>query len=158
MIPAMTPAEFPALHSSRFQTQRGVLVTVQTPEICAQSLVDAVLAAAPLSYGDYDQVAYRSASGEQQFRSLGTGRNAATREAVSVNCCEVRFFLAQDSDSLEAVMTALYDAHPYEEPVILVTPCLRGLHIRGQDEDNPNRFWNQRKDSEACDWVPLEHR
>ncbi len=154
----MQSAQFPTINSPRFQTQTGFLVTVQTPEVSAQALIDAVLVAAPLAYGDYDRVAYFSASGQQQFRSLGGGRNAATDEAVTVVCRELRFFLTDDPTILEAVMAALYDAHPYEEPVILVTPCLRGLHIRGLDEDNPNRFWNQGDNPAAQAWVPAAHR
>ena len=52
------------------------------------------------------------------------------------------------------VLRSIYASHPYEEPVVFVETCVRTLHIRGVDEDNPNRFWN----NEAEDWVPEEHR
>ncbi|NND19470.1 MAG: hypothetical protein HKN98_12915, partial [Silicimonas sp.] len=107
-----------------------------------------------LRYGDYDCVAYRTAAGVQQFRSLGSGRNAATEKVVEVPCVEVSFFIGSNEDRAVAVLRAIYSAHPYEEPVIFVEPCVRTLHIRGMDEDNPNRFWN----NEAEDWVPDEHR
>jgi len=55
---------------------------------------------------------------------------------------------------LARLIEAIYAAHPYEEPVIFVQPCLRTQHIRGQDENNPNRFWN----APTADWIPTEHR
>ena len=92
--------------------------------------------------------------GVQQFRSCGTGRNAATARVVEVACTELSVFLPDDPALTARVLEAVYHAHPYEEPVIFVTPCLRTLHIRGMEKDNPNRFWN----NAAEDWVPDEHR
>ncbi len=154
----MTTPNFPDLNCQRFQIQAGFLIAVQTPEASVDALKNAVLGVVSLAYGDYDQVAFCSPPGQQQFRSLGTGRNDATQSAVSVACCELRFFAGQDSQDLQAVMLALYDAHPYEEPVIFVTPCLRSLHVRGTDEDNPNRFWNRQDEPEVQAWLPPEHR
>jgi hypothetical protein len=57
-------------------------------------------------------------------------------------------------DTLERLIGAIYAAHPYEEPVILVSAGVRTRHITGIDEDNPNRFWNRPTE----DWVPTEHR
>ena len=51
---------------------------------------------------------------------------------------------------LKEVVTAIYQAHPYEEPIIFIQNCLRTLRIRGADIDNPNRFWNR----QGVDWVP----
>ena len=90
------------------------------------------------------------ASGCQQFRSLGTGYNRATNHTVEVTCVEICFFLEQSDTMLKEVVTAIYQAHPYEEPVIFIQNCLRTLHIRGADIDNPNRFWNR----QGVDWVP----
>ncbi len=140
--------------TDRYQTEDGVRVIVQVPESRAQAVIDAVLAETSLAYGDYDRVTFRSTPGLQSFRSLGTGRNAATRAAVDVPCVEISFFLDARATAETAVLRAIYASHPYEEPVIFVQPCFRTLHIRGQDENNPNRFWNRRPES----WVPDEHR
>ena len=43
--------------------------------------------------------------------------------------------------ALDALIRAIYAAHPYEEPVIHLVPAQRCRHRRGTDEDNPNRFW-----------------
>lgn len=108
----------------------------------------------PLVWGDYDHVAFESQPGRQHFRSLPGGRNAPTAAAVEVPCVELAFFLPADPPLAARVIEALYDAHPYEEPVILLTDCVRTLHIRGLDEDNPARFWNRPN----ADWVPEGHR
>jgi hypothetical protein len=144
----------PNLESGRFAPEAGFRIIVQVPHTHAQKIVDAVLVENALKYGDYDRVTFRAAPGVQQFRSLGSGRNAATQDAVEVPCVELSFFLSGDEDNAVGVLQSIYFSHPYEEPVIFVQPCVRTLHIRGTDEDNPNRFWN----NEADDWVPEEHR
>jgi len=144
---------FPALETVRFETESGFLLTVEVPEERADAVLAAIISTAPLTWGDYDQVAFRSSLGRQQFRSLPAGRNAATAGVVEVPCQRLSCFLPAAVD-LTAVLEAVYHAHPYEEPVLLVTPTLRTLHVRGVDENNPNRFWNR----PAADWVPAEHR
>ena len=144
----------PNLDNDRFVAEEGLRIIVQVPDTCAQRIVDAVLAEDALTYGDYDCVAFRTASGVQQFRSLGSGRNSATERVVEVPCVELSFFLSHDEMRATRVLKAIYSSHPYEEPVVFVEPCARTLHIRGLDEDNPNRFWN----CDAEEWVPDEHR
>ena len=142
----------PPLESDRFQTDRGLRIIVQVPAEEADRLRAAILATDALQWGDYDRVSFESLPGSQHFRSLGTGRNAATRDTVTVPCVELSFYL--DTDRALPVLEAIHDAHPYEEPVVFVQACVRTRHIRGRDEDNPNRFWNR----PAGDWVPAEHR
>ncbi|NVK16636.1 MAG: hypothetical protein HWE35_20885 [Rhodobacteraceae bacterium] len=142
------------MKTGRFTPEEGLRITVQVPETRVQRIVEAVLAVTALKYGDYDRVTFQTAAGVQSFRSLGSGRNAATEAAVQVNCVELTFFLARNDAGAEQVLEAIYASHPYEEPVIYVAPCLRTLHIRGMDEDNPNRFWNSAPEN----WVPDAHR
>lgn len=142
------------LDTKRFAVEVGHIVYVQVPEPQARELISAIGEAWALKYGDYDQVAFTTASGVQQFRSLGTGRNVATDGAVEVPCVEVSVFVEGGEEGLTSVLEAIYNIHPYEEPVIYVVPASRTLHVRGMDEDNPNRFWNR----EPQDWVPDEHR
>ncbi len=144
----------PNLDDDRFGINSGLQVVVQIPPAHVQEVLDAVTQIDSLVYGDYDSVSYCTGSGTQRFRSLGTGRNAKTSDAVQVPCIELSFFLNGDDDLTVQVLKAIYWAHPYEEPVIFLTPCIRTLHVRGLDEDNPNRFWNRK----LRDWVPEEHR
>lgn len=148
------PMTLPKLDNDRFVPENGLQIVVQVPETHAQKIVDAVLTEDDLKYGDYDCVTFRTAPGIQQFRSLGSGRNAATADVVEVPCLALSFFLGDGEAKAVQALKRIYSSHPYEEPVVFVQPCVRTLHIRGLDEDNPNRFWN----NEAEDWVPEEHR
>ncbi len=138
------------MKSDRFKPQSGHLVQVQVPQSALQSVLDAIYAVDPLSWGDYDHVSFASATGEQRFRGLGTGRNAATDGVLTVYCTELSFFVGGD---VVPVIEAIYSAHPYEEPVIFVQPVTRCTHVAGQDEDNPNRIWNR---TEPPDWLKPE--
>ena len=142
------------IHSERFIIEPGTRILVQVPQEAAQPLKEAMLATEPLSWGDYDQVCFTTSVGVQQFRSTGGGINAATDHAVEVPCVELQVFVPKQGQALEPLLRAIYHAHPYEEPVIQLIPALRGRHIKGLDEDNPNRFWNR----ETPDWVPSAHR
>jgi len=145
---------YPKFISERFTTENGFRITVQVPQVHADQILEAVLREDRLRYGDYEAVSFQSQPGAQRFRSLGSGRNEATEATVEVPCVELSFFLGSDEPRALQVLAAVYTAHPYEEPVVLMTPCTRTLHIRGLDEDNPNRFWNRK----AEDWVPDAHR
>ncbi len=144
----------PKLQSDRCSTEQGLHVTVQVPEQDVQQIVDAVTEKHALKYGDYDSVTVRTSCGTQQFRSTGGGHNAATPTVEEVPCVELSFFLENEEATAVRVLKAIYWAHPYEEPIVIVEPCLRTLHIRGLDEDNPNRFWNHKTE----DWVPQAHQ
>ena len=143
---------FPNLPSDRFTTEGGYVVLFQVPADAAQTTCAHILSVHAMGYGDYDSVHFQTALGRQTFRALGQGRNVATKDIVHVDCVEGSFYCSLDR--LEPVLRAIYHAHPYEEPVVYVLPALRTLHIRGMDEHNPNRFWNQK----TPDWVPAEHR
>ena len=144
----------PELNDDRFDTEHGLQIAVQAPPEHLQEILDAVREVDSLQYGDYDAVSYCTAPGTQHFRSLGSGRNAKTRDTVQVECTVITFFVTGTDTHVADILKAIYWAHPYEEPVIFLTPCIRSLHVRGKDEDNPNRFWNR----PTKDWVPEEHR
>lgn len=141
------------LKSWRFETEQILRVSVMVPEENSQTIMDAVLDVTDLKYGDYDKVMYKSPAGIQSFRSLGTGRNKATGRVVTIPCVEVVFTIPANEDLAARVIEAVFDKHPYEEPVIHITPTTRTLHIRGLDEDNPNRFWNS-----VVNWLPPEQQ
>jgi hypothetical protein len=144
----------PDLITQRFIPEHGFRIALQVPQTHTQIILDTIMQITSFKYGDYDQVSFTTSVGTQQFRSLGSGRNAPTQSVVSVPCVELSVFVEKDDTLLARVIDAVYNAHPYEEPVIFITNCLRTQHIRGLDEDNPNRFWN----TSALNWVPSEHR
>jgi hypothetical protein len=143
-----------SLASNRFTTEPGHLVMIEVPQEAMARVRDAILEIDPLAQGDYDRVAFTSAAGIQQFRALGTGRNRATQNAVTVPCVDLRLFTALQGLDLARLVEAAYHAHPYEEPVIFMTATTRMRHVPGLDEDNPNRFWNR----PDADWLPKDHR
>lgn len=142
------------LCSSRFTLEPGTRILVQVPQPAAAQVLAAVLEVEPLTWGDYDQVAFTTQAGTQQFRSRPGGRNGPTEVAVEVPCVEVQLFVPRQGQALEQVICAIYHAHPYEEPVIQLIAAQRSCHVQGMDESNPNRFWNQN----TADWVPEAHR
>lgn len=137
--------------TDRYTTQAGARITVQIPKGRENVVIEHVTRANDLIYGDYAGVSYASDNGVQRFRSLGTGRNMANAQIVEVPSVELSFFVG-DQTGIEPVLRAIYDAHPYEEPVIYIEAVTRALHRQGLDNDNPNRFWNLPK----ADWVPTE--
>ena len=138
----------------RYQIETDLRILVQCPAEALPRVQAAVLACDPLAHGDYDRVSFSSAAGVQSFRALGGGRNRATTDTVTVDCLEWQIFTTAQDAALDALLCAIYDTHPYEEPVIHLIPAQRCRHRRGMDEDNPNRFWNR----ETADWVPPQHR
>lgn len=144
----------PETASPRYTTQAGTRLLIQVPQAEADRVLAAILSVTSLPWGDYDQVAFWTAPGVQQFRSCPGGVNRASERAVEVPCVELQVFIGASAEDLDPVLRAIYDSHPYEEPVIQMIPAVRSLHIRGLDEDNPNRFWNR----PAADWVPAIHR
>ena len=143
----------PKLTTERFISEHGFRITVQVPDENAKIVTAEILNQSDLEYGDYDSVTFKTAIGVQQFRSLGGGRNAATETILEVPCIELSFFLANDEALVARVIEAIYSVHPCEEPVMYGKACLRILHIRGLDEDNPNRFWN----AAPANWLPNQH-
>ncbi|WP_424988094.1 hypothetical protein [Microbulbifer sp. S227A] len=141
------------LKSWRFETEQMLRVSVIVPDENARKLMDGILAVTDLKYGDYDSVMFKSSVGVQSFKSLGTGRNKATGAVVSIPCVEVIFVIPAEEELATKVLEVIFDLHPYEEPVIHITPTIRTLHIRGLDEDNPNRFWNS-----VVSWLPPEQQ
>lgn len=140
--------------SDRYDLETGLRILVQLPAEALPRIEAAVLACDPLAHGDYDRVSFHSHAGVQRFRSCGGGRNRATGDAVEVACLEWQIFTTAEGAALDVLLCAIYDAHPYEEPVIHLVPARRCRHRRGMDEHNPNRFWSRA----PADWVPPEHR
>ncbi len=130
----------PKLDTDKFVPEEDMRIIVQVPDTHSQRIADAVLAKGALKCGDYDSITYRTTTGTQKLRSLGSGRNSAIMQVVEVRCVELLFFLGGDEAKTVQVLKAIYASHPYEEPVVIVDPCIRTFHIRGMDEDNSNRF------------------
>ena len=61
---------FRTIQSGRFSIEQGTRVLIQVPQEAAEQVLQEILAQEPLHWGDYDQVAYTTRPGVQQFRAL----------------------------------------------------------------------------------------
>jgi hypothetical protein len=101
-------------------------VTTFVPPEHLERVLAAIVAETPLAYGRYDQVAWWSAVGTEQFRPLPgaaptVGQAGAVERGKTVR---LEFVLGRDADSLQRVVDRLADAHPWEEPAVIVDEVL----------------------------------
>jgi hypothetical protein len=81
----------------------------------------------PLTYGQYDSVAWWSAEGVEQFRPQPGAHPAAGKENLLSQLPSVRleFSIPQDDELLDRVLNkGLIPNHPWEEPVIYIQAAL----------------------------------
>lgn len=102
-------------------------VTTFVPPEHLDRLLEGIFAAAPLSFGRYDQVAWFSSPGTEQFRP----RPGANPTLGSVGVLEradsiaLVFSLPRDPELLDKVLSeGLIPSHPWEEPVIYIDEAL----------------------------------
>ena len=98
-------------------------VTVFVPPAQLRALQDGILAVDPLRDGDYDQVMWVSAPGQEQFRPLPGAQPSAGQVGQLSQLPSVRleFLLPHDPDLLERVLREGVRAHhPWRVPAIFV--------------------------------------
>lgn len=118
------------------------LVHVQIPPDEVARVLAAITSITPLKYGNYEQVAFRSNTGTLQFKSLEGSKPGAT-DLFQLPSDEISFSLPQDDQILAAVIEAIFESHPYEEPVILIQPVMSTRFKYGTAKDNPNKWWHR---------------
>src|SRR5215467_1965099 len=134
-----------AIEDNSFRLERAYIVSVNVPTEAVKKVLRSITDAFPLPYGRYDQVAFRSATGVEQFRPL-QGSRAGEQESLSeVPTTRITFAIPEDVDALHKVVAAIRYAHPYEEPVVHVESGWMSKAKTGGEESNPNRWWNQQK-------------
>lgn len=95
------------------------LARVQTPPDDISRVLGAITGVSPLRYGRYEQVAFRSNTGTLQFKPLEGSKEGAT-ELIVVPCDEISLTIPQNEGTISAVIEAIFESHPYEEPVGLI--------------------------------------
>jgi hypothetical protein len=143
-IPKMSPA---AIEDKTFRLEPAYIVSVNVPSEAAEKVLRRVTDSVPLEYGKYDHVAFRSATGVEQFRPLQGSRAGEQALSSEVPTTRITFAIPEDVDILHKVVGAVRYAHPYEEPVVHVETGWMSQAKHGGDESNPNRWWNQPKTS-----------
>jgi hypothetical protein len=123
--------------------EEAYLVHVHVPAADVDAVLDAVLAAVGLPYGDYEGVALVDAAGLEQFREAGDLTPARATDRVATS--RVSFSLPRMPEQLRAALAAVRAAHSYEEPVIYVREVLRSRSARREDAPRGRRLWTRAK-------------
>ncbi len=131
------------IQGESFQLERVYLVSVNIPDEDVTRVLDSLTSVVPLVYGKYDRVAFRSASGVEQFRPLAGSRAGAQEELSEYETVRVSFSIPQDPETLRKTIDTIRNSHPYEEPVINVQEGWTSKATGKEDETNPNRWWNR---------------
>jgi hypothetical protein len=147
-----TPTEDAAMASQGFETksvlmEACMLVSIQTPEADVERLLAAVRRLTPLVIGHYDSNAFQSAGGIEHYRPLegaAAGAESGVRRRPGV--VEISFQLPSEQALLVEVVEAIFQAHAYQEPVIVVREVLASRSKGLDDKDNPHRWWNSTSD------------
>jgi len=126
-----------------FRLEPAYIVSVNVPSEAVQKVMRGITDAVALEYGKYDQVAFRSATGVEQFRPLKGARAGEQTQISEMPTTRITFAIPEDVDLLRKVVVAARYAHPYEEPVIHVESGWMSKVKPGSEESNPNKWWNQ---------------
>jgi hypothetical protein len=146
-----------ALAGAGFRLEPVYVITVHVPDADVERVLAGIVATAPLRYGPFDQVAFLSASGIEQFRPRQGSRAGEQAYASRVATTRITFSIGREPELLRAVLAAIRDRHPYEEPVLFVTASYASRATRDLAEDhNPNRWWNREPPAEAPAAAPVD--
>ncbi len=109
--------------------QRACLFRVQIPTDHVTRVLNAITNVTPLRYGNYEQVAFRHRRGIQQYKPL-TGSKTGEAELTQISSDEISFAVPIDEQTMVAVIDAVFESHPHEEPVILIQEvmCTRFMY------------------------------
>ena len=118
--------------------QEEYLVRVQIPADDVSKVLEAIISVFPLRYGNYEQVAFRYNAGTQQFKPLEGSKRGET-ELIHVLCDEISFTVPKHDETMAAVIEAIFESHPYEEPVILIQEVMSTRFKYGQPKGNHQR-------------------
>jgi hypothetical protein len=133
-----------AIEDSSFRLVPAYIVAVNVPSGAAEKVLREITNSVPLQYGNYDRVAFRSATGLEQFRPLNGSKAGKQAEITEVPTTRITFAIPQDSETLRRVIAAVRNAHPYEEPVVQVAAGWMSQAKHENEVSNPNRWWNQK--------------
>jgi hypothetical protein len=125
------------------EMRRLFLITVQTPKNDVSRLLKTIIEIDPLAMGKYDSNAFVTADGFEHYRPR-EGAVAGVEDGVRIRpgVCELSFQIEPDHQKLEAIVEAVFQAHSYQEPVIIVREVIASRSKGLDDKGNPNRWWN----------------
>jgi|SRR5215813_13131920 len=135
-IPKMSPA---AIEDEAFRLEPAYIVSVNVPSEAVEKVLRSITKSVPLEYGKYDHVAFRSATGVEQFRPLQGSRAGEQAVLSEVPTTRITFAIPEDVNILHKVIAAARYTHPYEEPVVHVEIGWMSRAKPAGDGSNPNR-------------------
>ncbi|MCZ6830994.1 MAG: hypothetical protein O7F73_15675 [Gammaproteobacteria bacterium] len=118
--------------------QKECLFRVQIPADDVSKVLEAIINITPLRYGNYEQVAFRYSAGIQQYRPL-VGSKTGEAELIHMPCDEISFTVTKHDGVITAVIDAIFESHPHEEPVILIQEVICTRFKYGQMKQNKYR-------------------
>ena len=107
------------LETKNATVQDECLFRVQIPSDDVPRVLNAIAKATSLRYGNYERVSFRCCQGMQQYKPLA-GSKTGEAELVNILSDEISFTVPRHAKTITAVIDALFESHPYEEPVILI--------------------------------------
>ena len=116
--------------------KKECLFRVQIPADDVSKVLEAIINITPLRYGNYEQVAFRNRTGLQQYRPLD-GSKTGEAELIHIPCDEISFTVPNHDEVITAVIEAIFESHPHEEPVILIQEVMCTRFKYGQIKDTP---------------------
>ena len=131
------------IQDSTFRLTAAYVVAFNVPTESAARVLQSITDSYPLPYGSYDRVAFRSATGVEQFRPLKGSKAGEQAQISEVPTTRITFAIPQNADTLKKVVAAIRATHPYEEPVIQIEAGWVSQAKHEGEESNPNRWWNQ---------------
>jgi len=141
--------ELQAFETPSLRMQAQLLVSFQAPEDEAERILEELTKIVPLTYGNYDRCALRSAAGIEHYRPLeGAASGAEEKVRMRPGVVQVSFLIPRDHALLEQAVDQIFAVHCYEEPVIMVQEVLASLSKGRSDKENPHRWWNT-----SGDWM-----
>ncbi len=129
------------------------LVRVQIPVDDVSRVLEAIINITPLKYGNYEQVAFRYGGGTLQFKPF-EGSKPGETDLIHVPCDEISFTVPKNDEMIAGVIEAIFESHPYEEPVILIQEVMSTRFKYGQTKDNTIKWWHEPE----LDQVPANKR
>ena len=109
------------------------LVRMEIPPEDVPRVLTAITRVTSLRYGRYEGVAFMSSTGTLQFKPLAGSKEGET-DLYQLPSDEISFTVPDDEAELSAVIEAIYESHPYEEPSF-------DYAQDASAEDNPNKWW-----------------
>lgn len=98
--------------------EEACLFRVQIPTDDVPQVLEAIINITPLRYGNYEQVAFRYSRGIQQYKPLAGSKTGAA-ELIHIPCDEISFTVPRHDEIITAIIDALFESHPHEEPVAI---------------------------------------